>query len=484
MRLRKSLWLCLWTVLACAGPGNAQPKPEPLELDKVLASSAEHFPRVLRSLAQRRGAIGSAMEAEGAFDVVFSAEGFGRASGFYDGVAAEGTVRQRIRPLGASLYAGYKLSDGTFPIYEDVNFTNTGGAAKVGVLFSLMRDRNFDRQRFDELDARLNLREAEFDLLLTRIGVQQRAQIAYWEWVTHGRKLRVYQNLLRIALERQDGLEEQVRRGARANIFLTENLQNITRRQTLVTAAERDLAMAANMLALYYRDAEGLPLTATEEQLPPGVALNEIGNLVVADEPSLSDAMARRPELAILRTAIEREQNRITLSRNELKPRLDLNIEAQSGLGAVAEGGISRDSNDTVIGFTFSVPLQRRAERGRLMRSQAALEARRAEQRLTEEQIQLEVRNVLLDLRVSRDLLLLAAQEVQQSEIMRASELRRFQSGASDFFLVNVREETAADARIRLLEAEFNTRIARANYDATTVDLGRLGIAQADVFRD
>ncbi|MEM8817260.1 MAG: TolC family protein [Pseudomonadota bacterium] len=477
-------WFLLLTALACGSLVHAQTTPEPLELDEVLTASSQHFPRILRSLAQRRGAAGSAMEAEGAFDLVFSADGFGRLSGFYDGIAAEGTVRQRIRPLGASLYAGYKLSDGTFPIYEDVNFTNTGGAAKVGVLFSLMRDRNFDRERFDELDARLNLREAEFDLLLTRVGVQQRAHIAYWQWVTHGRKLRIYQNLLRIALERQDGLEEQVRQGALANIFLTENLQNITRRQTLVTAAERDLAIAANDLALYYRDANGLPLTAVEEQLPPGAPLNEIGNLVVTDAAAMSDALARRPELAILRTAIEREQNRIALSRNDLKPRLDFNVEAQSGLGSVAEGGVSRDSNDTIVGFTFSVPLQRRAERGRLMRSRAALEARRAEQRLTEEQIQLEVRNVLLDLRVSRDLLLLAAQEVQQSEIMRASELRRFQSGASDFFLVNVREETAADARIRLLQAELNTRIARANYDAATVDLERLGIMSGDVFRD
>ena len=95
------------------------------------------------------------------------------------------------------------------------------------------------------------------------------------------------------------------------------------------------------------------------------------------------------------------------------------------------------------------------------------------------EQIELEVRNLLVDLTVSQELLLLAAQEVQQSEIMRASELRRFQSGASDFFLLNIREEVAADARIKLLAAELATRIARANYDAATVDVERLGIDDA-----
>ena len=94
------------------------------------------------------------------------------------------------------------------------------------------------------------------------------------------------------------------------------------------------------------------------------------------------------------------------------------------------------------------------------------------------EQIELVVNNLLVELNVSRELLLLAAQEVQQTGIMRVAELRRFESGASDFFLLNIREETAANARIRLLRAELTTRVARANYDAATVNLSRLGIAE------
>jgi len=460
--------------------GFATETARPLEIDDVLATSERHFPMILKSLAARRAAVAGTVEAEGAFDVVFSAEGFSRVDGFYDGTAVEGSVKQRVRPLGASVYAGYKLSDGTFPVYEDESFTNTGGALKVGMLFSLMRDRNIDPRRFAETDAMLDLERAELDVLLTKIGVQQRALVSYWRWVTAGRQLKVYENLLRIAIERQDGLEEQVRRGARAQIFLTENLQNITRRQILVTAAERDLAIAANALSLYYRDEAGSPLTPAPEQLPPGVPINEIGNEPVDDEIALSAALTQRPDLAMLNNAIRKEQNRIALSENALKPRLDLNMEVQSGLGSVAEGGPSRDSTDTIVGFTFSVPFQQRSERGRLDRSRALLQAIREEERLKQEQIELEVRNLLLELRVSRELLLLAAQGVEQSEIMRASELRRFQSGASDFFLVNVREETAADARIDFYEAELRNRVARANFDAATVNLAELGIEDDD----
>ncbi len=471
--MRRSAIVLLLGLVLCL-PARAENAP--LQVDDVLSASAAHFPLILKSLAAQRVAAGKALEAEGSFDVVFDAGGFSRTSGFYDGTVANGRVRQRIRNLGADVYASYSISDGIFPIYEDINYTNTGGAAKVGVMFALMRDREFDRQRFDVADAQLDLQEADLDLLLTRVGVQQRAQIAYWRWVTLGRQLRIYENLLRIARERQTGLEEQVRQGARANIFLTENLQNITRRQTLVTAAEKDLAIAANNLAIYYRDENGTPVAPAQEQLPPGEAISEIGSLANVDQLALTDALAKRPELQLLRNAIQREQNRIALAKNNLKPRLDLGVEVKQPFGAVGDGGVSRDTTDTIVGFTFSVPFQRSSERGRLQRSEAMLDAKREEQRLAEEQIQIELRNVLIDLRTSRDLLLLAAQEVQQSEIMRAAELRRFTSGASDFFLVNVREEVAADARIKLLQAELDTRVSRTNFDAATVDLGRLGL--------
>ena len=402
----RQLFLALFALsLACHSV--AETDPGPLELSDVLEASATQFPAILASLAAQRSAAGRGLAAEGSFDLVFDATGFSRATGFYDGTAVNGAMRQRIRSIGADVYAGYKISDGLFPLYEDINYTNTGGAARVGVLFALMRDRQFDRQRFDVADARLGMRQAELDLLLTRIGVQQRAQNAYWRWVTIGRQLRVYENLLRIALERQEGLERQVQQGARAEIFLTENLQNIVRRKTLVTTAERDLALAANDLAIFYRDEAGTPIAPGIERLPPGVPLAEISDLAAVDEFAVTEALDRRPELALLRNAIRREQNRVALAKNNLKPRLDLSMEVQTPFGSVAEGGV---------------------------------------------------------------------QEVRQTELMRAAELRRFESGASDFFLVNVREEFAADARIKLLQAELNTRVARVNFDAATVDLGRLGV--------
>ena len=60
---------------------------------------------------------------------------------------------------------------------------------------------------------------------------------------------------------------------------------------------------------------------------------------------------------------------------------------------------------------------------------------------------------------------------------MAAAELRRFSLGISDFFLVNQREEAAADARIRRLDAELRLASARLELVAATVGEPALGLS-------
>ena len=468
-----------WTLLLGLLPalGNSQPSGDVPALlpEEVLESSSRHFPGILKSLAEQRVAVGKTLEVAGAFDTVFSSEAFNRVNGFYDGRVAGGKLQQRFREFGGSLYGGYSSSGGEFPIYEDQYYTSTDGTVKVGVLFSLLRDRDIDNDRFGVADARLALQQAELDVLLTRVGVQQRALNAYWRWVAAGRQLAVYDELLQLAIDREAGLRQQVADGSRAEIFLTENAQNITRRQSLVLNARRDFRASAFELSYYYRDATGSTIVPAAERLP------DVGDIstpqpVTPGIDGLTSTLLRRPELLMLDTALERARNRIMLSENEMKPQLDLNFEYAYGLGDEGNGGPSKDSKDAIVGFTISVPLERSFAKGRLAQGQAKRQALEFERQRVEDQIELELRNILLDLDVAGDLAELAEQEVQQAEIMRRAERARFREGASDFFLVNLREEAAANARIRLFAAKREARIARSNYDAATVNLGQLGI--------
>jgi outer membrane protein TolC len=472
MRFPKLTCIALAWLMASSAIGNDTATP--LSLEAVLDSSARHYPLVIAALAERQAVAREVDARLGDFDVVFDVSSFSRVSGFYDGRSMEAKATRPLGAWGTDLYGSYALSGGDFPIYEDEYYTNTGGRFKVGVLFSLLRDRAIDDRRYQVNDAKLALEAADLELQMTRIGVQSLAIEAYWRWVFAGKKQLVYDELLEIALERDRGLTDQVRRGAVAEIFLTENQRNITRRRSLSVAARAEFNRAANRLGLYYRDATGAPQTPNPVRLPVMASLD----LSLPDAPGpLPEMIAMRPELQQLRVAAERARQKLSLNENALKPKLDFGVEVGTPFGEVGEGGESRDTTDTVVGLTFSVPLARRTAKAEVEQSRLALRAIEERQRQMNDRLQLEMTEILIELSLARDLAELAEQEVDLADALVQAETRRFEGGASDFFLVNVREEAAASARIESLAAALRHRLARAQYDAVTMDFVRLGLA-------
>ncbi len=449
--------------------------------EEILQSSSAHFPQVLEALATRRAVQADILTADGAFDVVFSSDGFDRATGFWAGRVVNTQLRKKLKPLGGTVYGGYRISDGTFPIYEDINFTNTGGEFKLGALFSLLKNRKIDARRFQVNDANLALKQADLEVLLTRIGVQHQALTAYWRWVIAGQQLEAYEALLEIARQREAGIAKQVQKGAIAQIFITEYNQNILRRERLVLQAELDYQAAANDLSFYYRDGLGEIIMPKFEQIPNQDIVKKMMTLAARSEHKVSDVLSRRPELSLLRTSLQRAEGVIALKHNDLKPQLDIRAEVSRDFGNIAEGGLSRDSTDTIVGLRFSVPLQRREVKGKLNQTFARRDALRQQERRTRARIEVELRNILINLSMSKQLAIIAAQEVDQALLMQRAEQKRFEAGASDFFLLNIREERTADAQVRRLLAILNNNLSQVNYDAATLNLKRLGLTQESV---
>lgn len=445
-----------------------------LRLERVLETAQQHFPSVLEALAKREAAQGRALAAEGAFDTVVGAESQIWASGFYNGRALATKVEKPLAPLGASVYGSYRVSRGDFPIYQDEYFTNEAGEVKVGVALSLLRDRDIDDRRFRRLDASLTLETADFDIALARVRVQHQAMRAYFEWVFAGHRLRVYRELLDVANARQAGLSSQVDRGARARLILTENQQNILRRQMLVEQADQTLQIAAARLSLFLRDEVGSPTPPSPNSIP---SLKELPGANAAEAIAESqDAAVLRPELGALRLDIARAEAKARLARNDLQPRLDLRYELGRDLGRVGLGGISREGTESVIGVKLSQPLGQRSARGRLNAADAERRALELGLQRTQEFIAVEIESLRVEAAGSERLALLATQEVEQATQVQAAERRLFETGVSDFFRLNLREEMTADAEVRKLAAEMRKQTALADLYAATVNLPRLGL--------
>lgn len=458
------------TILANPAPVPA-PQSGPLTLDEVLRSSARAAPQIVEALARVRAAEGKAITADGAFDTVFEAEGRSRALGYYDGTIASATATRPLSDNGGYLYGGYRVSRGEFPIYEDQNYTNRLGEVKVGALYSLLRDRLVDERRTRRTLAAGDLDIARFEREAVAIGVQRRAIDAYQNWVAAGLRLRAYRDLLALSESRRGGLTRQVELGARPDILLAENDQNLVRRRALVVRAEGDFQAAANALSLYYRDPAGEPMLVGPERLP-----GDASALAGVAAAARSNFQQRRPDLQVLLARIDQGSARLALAQNDLRPKLDLRGEMGKDIGPIGLGGPSRTPLEAAIGFRFSLPLQNRAAKGRIVEARAEMDALSARSRFLRDQIAVEVEGITIGVDAAEKLAIIAEQERQLAERLAAAERRRFELGSSDFFLVNQREETANDARVRLIDAQARIAAARAELAAATADRAALGL--------
>lgn len=489
LRLGTLLGGCTALALAAASvPAAAQdiaPVGDPLEQalttgpllpEEVLRSSVLTFPQILEAFEREAAARSDQLAADGAFDLMLKGEYYDRLTGFYSGGFGKVEARQPLRPYGAEVFGSYRVSDGTFPTYENYNYTNNLGEAKVGALFSLLRNRDIDSRRFAIEDTRLAASQARLDVMLVRLNVQHEALRAYWRWVAAGEEIRVFEELLEIAEARQVGLTREVNEGARARIALTENEQNLLRRRSLLEEAKRNFVTASNSLGFYLRGSDGVMIVPTREMLPDLARMKAVAPVETLVATPMSEVIQSRPELETFKLALERANNRVALRRNDLLPSLNASVELSRDFGQVGPGGPGFDSTDTVVGLTFSVPLQRREARGRLQRAEAELRETELRQRRIADQITTEVGNIIANLTAALKLSDLADAEVKQANAMVQAERTRFRLGAGEFFLVNAREETAANAQISAIRADLAGRLAEASYNAATMNLPALGL--------
>lgn len=445
----------------------------PLTLDAVLSSSRERYPQVLAAREKVRAEAGKLLSSQGAFDPYAEQTSRSRLSGYYDGRYTSAKVVQPFADFSSSIYGGYKVSGGDFPIYEDEAFTLDAGEIKIGAVFSLLRDRDIDERRAKLRDSRIALDQSELDAMLTRVRVQHDAMTAYADWIAAGEALAVYRDLLQLAEARNEGLDIRIQEGDLASVYLNENRQYILRRRGFVVEAERKLVAAANKLSLYLRQADGTPRLPLEAELP-----RRWPNPPAAIDPGSIDAAIRaalraRPEVGVLAADIERERLNLALGKNQLKPRIDLNLEAARDFGS---GDPTRVGTDAIVRLDVTIPIETRKARGQIDAAQANLSRLDLDRRLLEERIDVEIRTLANDLSAAYRFVDLATQEVEQADVLSRAERDRFAEGASDFFLVNLREEAAANARVREIEAHLRYLGALADFYAATVQREPLGL--------
>jgi outer membrane protein TolC len=432
----------------------------PLKDSDIYNSAIKNYPEILKFYEKIKASEGELQSSLGLFDIKLKGQYQDKTRGFYDGKITDYSLEKQNGFLGSKIYGGYRKSFGDFADYDGNNITNNGGEYRIGGSISLLRNRQIDNNRLDLIINELQLKENQTQLEKIQQEIKRDAIKSYYNWLITGHIYKTYFGLYELAKKRQQQLEVRHHKGDIAKIILTENQRNILQRNSLMIEAKNDFINASIAMSLYYRDANSQPIIADENNLAEIDFSNEKFSAKDIDK-DLQFALEHRPEFRIIKIKIAKEQNKLQQANNLYQPKLDLSFEASKDNG---EGLKSRAQSNNQVKIDFELPLQQNIAKGKILESTAQINLLKIEENFYRDKITNEIFQINNSLKTMVNIFQNYLEEYQLSHILENAEKERFKNGNSDFFLINLREQEVATAKINKLLAILKYQSLNADY--------------------
>lgn len=309
--------------------------------------------------------------------------------------------------------------------------------------------------------ARLGLKRSSFDLKSTVLTVVHDVEAAYYNLVFAREQREVRRFSLEVA---QKLLEENKTRRSTGVATDLEVLQS----EVSVANAQRDIVLSEQTVR-NNEDALLKLIGRFEFDRVPG-------NVHFSDEkaPDLtfdrSYKLARDNQPDFLSTSLAVEQNKIDVltAKNNRLPQLDVT-------GSV--GGTSRESsyssalNNTwgdkgynwQLDLSVSVPWGMRAERARYRQAKSALNQQEERLQQLEQNLVVQVRSAIRAVETNLESVRISELSLELSQKQFEQEKARYEAGLSTFRFVQQSQADFDTARVNLLQAKVNLRIACAD---------------------
>jgi outer membrane protein TolC len=434
------------------------PSGDALSLEEVVASAVRAHPLVEVARQDAVAAEGELLAARGGFDPEVKAKAAAFPYAPYEYGRAETTVTQPTPLWGTSLFGGWRYGRGDIPAYYGGYETLSLGELRAGVSVPLWRNGPVDRRRAGITRAELGQEAAALSVAQSRLDAARAAAQRYWDWVAAGRRLEVARALLELARVRDAQLAERVRRGDVPEFERTDNRRALVQRQGAVVTAERGLQQAAIELSLFLRDADGAPLMPPPGRLPPSLP-EPPPTAAVVGGLDVSAILARRPDVQRLSAQLAQQRVEARLADNQAAPQVDVLLAVAKDVGS---GDAKLGKTEVELGLSVDLPTLNRAALGRQRVVNASAAKLDAQLQLQRERAVADVRDGLSALETARERVALARQEASVAHLLEEGERTRFQAGDSSLLFVTLREQTAAEAEVRVVDAlaEFHKAAA------------------------
>jgi outer membrane protein TolC len=348
---------------------------------------------------------------------------------------------------GIELKAGFDNAEGMY-INPENTLPNTG-ITSLGISVPVGQGLFINQRMADIRKAKIaqNLNSAERNL--QAIEVLYEASTSYANWKRSYDEVKLYENYLKNAQIRYEGVSELIVQGDKPAIDSVEAGIAVTTRRLNLEDAQLKYTKARLELSNYLWFENNLPLELKEELLPEKtlsitiketLQVNELNNFSLDNHPKIKALDAK---IALLN--VEKQ-----LKANALLPKLDLSYNYLSEPSAIDQYRME----DYKISLNFSIPIFLRKERAGLKLAKLKIQD-------TQFSLQFERKSLENKLKSQQqEIISLQKQQAYNSQLVQnfnqllTAEDRLFGMGESSLFLINSRENTLVSSQLNAIGLE------------------------------
>jgi outer membrane protein TolC len=353
---------------------------------------------------------------------------------------------------GITFQGGYDWTAGEFLSNEAT--LPTDGLWYAGVSVPVLQGLFIDDRRAALQKAFVDRRAFENVAQLMLIDILLEGSSYYWQFAKFQYQKRVIEDAIELATDNFENYKTAYEQGDKPAVDTLEasiQLQNLSIQNQQL---EVDLANAKlNLFTFLWGKEQPIQESDLKASAINNISQNKIDSL----RASLPIFIQEHPAIRESEFKIQRLQIENRLKREKLKPKLNLEYNLlQDPAGNINE---IRGLDNYNWGLSFSMPLFLRQPRGELKMNEIKLENTNFEL----QQKQLSIRNKARQYEntfenIAQQLETYQNIVVQYESLLRA-ELRKFEIGESSIFLINYRQMSLVNARMKYIELQAKYRL-------------------------
>ncbi|MFN3405750.1 MAG: TolC family protein [Cytophagaceae bacterium] len=341
------------------------------------------------------------------------------------------------------------------------NITPPQGLTNLAVVVPVGQGMIIDERRSAIRQAQIFGSIAEADKIKIINKLLYDASKAYWHWMFNYQRINFTTNAFELAQQRFVAVRERVLQGDLAPIDSIEAYVEVQNREQMLATATIEYRNSAIWLSNYLWQEDVVPVQLSDQAVPSfkgleitsltDQELNELINIAQASHPEVMKNKFKMQQLQIeRRLAVDKLRPKFTFTYNLLSP----------GVGIEPNDFTPEHrNNNSKFGVSFYYPLFLRTERGKLQMAKIKIKENDLEARSLQREVENSVRAIYNEYNNLKNQVMIQERMVENYQRLVRGEYERFDAGESSLFLINSREMTLVNSRVKL--AELQSKLAQ-----------------------